>query len=519
MTDQPDRRTILKAAAASAALLAPAAAIAQGSRDTDRAAIAAAVNAGFEESVRRIQQWIALPHHRRRAAQHHRRRRLYGAARDRGWLHWRPQGADRRRPRRLRRARRRRGAHRRYLFMYDVKQFDPSEWASPPLEGRIFDHPLGARHPRGRGAVNQKGPEGCFLAALHAFKAANKRLPVNLVLLAEGEEEIGSPHFHNVFQDARRARRVAPGERGDHPLGRAERRRLGPDHSGRQGDHRMRIGRDRRCAGGGAQRTMSIRASRAQVDSPVWHLVEALQTLVGDHGNRPAIDGWFEHVRPLTTRERALIAESARTRSEDEVKRSLGVTHWIDDLPWRESLERLTSQPTVNIEGLVAGYTGPGGKTILPSRGVAKLDLRLVPNMTVADALPKLRAHLASRGFGRTSRSICRAATIPPKTAENAPVIRAQQAVFTSARTFPSRSTRAAPAHGPAMSSPASRCGSAPASSAWASAAAPTRRTSSSSSKAAAGRGPARGRDGLCRLPLRNGGGVGHSGRKSGTDR
>src|SRR5436309_7416570 len=72
-------------------------------------------------------------------------------------------------------------------FMYDVKQFDPAEWASPPLEGRIFDHPLG-RAIRGRGAVNQKGPEGCFLAALHAFKAANTRLPVNLVLLAEGEE-------------------------------------------------------------------------------------------------------------------------------------------------------------------------------------------------------------------------------------------------------------------------------------------------------------------------------------------
>ena len=55
---------------------------------------------------------------------------------------------------------------------------------------------------------------------------------------------------------------------------------------------------------------------KAQVDSPVWHLVEALQTLVTDHGNRPAIDGWFEHVRPLTPRERALIAESARLRSE-----------------------------------------------------------------------------------------------------------------------------------------------------------------------------------------------------------
>ena len=61
--------------------------------------------------------------------------------------------------------------------------------------------------------------------------------------------------------------------------------------------------------------------------------------------------------------------------------------HWIDDLPWEQANERLESQPTVNIEGLVGGYTGPGGKTILPHRAVAKMDLRLVPDMKAADAV------------------------------------------------------------------------------------------------------------------------------------
>jgi acetylornithine deacetylase/succinyl-diaminopimelate desuccinylase-like protein len=58
------------------------------------------------------------------------------------------------------------------------------------------------------------------------------------------------------------------------------------------------------------------------------------------------------------------------------------------------------SRPTVNIEGLVGGYTGPGGKTILPGKAVAKLDLRLVPDMTAAEALAALKAHLAKKGFG-----------------------------------------------------------------------------------------------------------------------
>src|SRR3954464_6074625 len=80
-------------------------------------------------------------------------------------------------------------------FMYDVKQFDPAEWTSPPLEARLVDKPNLGKVIIGRGAVNQKGPESAFLAALHAIRGAGKKMPVNLVMVAEGEEEIGSPHI------------------------------------------------------------------------------------------------------------------------------------------------------------------------------------------------------------------------------------------------------------------------------------------------------------------------------------
>nr|MDP8993504.1 M20/M25/M40 family metallo-hydrolase [Pseudomonadota bacterium] len=313
-------------------------------------------------------------------------------------------------------------------FMYDVKQYDADEWASLPLEARIVDHPLG-RAIRGRGAVNQKGPQGAFLAALHAFRASGRRLPVNLVLLAEGEEEIGSPNFINVFRDPevlaamRRADGVIIPFAQQSPSGAAT------INLGAKGIIELELVSSGERWGRGPARDIHS-SLKAQVDSPVWHLVLALNTLVTDHGNRPAIDGWFEHVRPLTDRERALIAEAARTRNEADAKRALGVERWIDDLPWRESLERLVSQPTVNIEGLVAGYTGPGGMTILPARGVAKLDLRLVPNMTVADSLPKLRAHLERRGFGDIEVNMS-GGYDPTETPEDSRVIRAQQAVFT----------------------------------------------------------------------------------------
>src|SRR5207247_165973 len=97
--------------------------------------------------------------------------------------------------------------------------------------------------------------------------------------------------------------------------------------------------------------------------------------------------------------EKAMIAEAANRLDEQVTKRQLGVDHWVHDVSWREALELLMSRPTVNIEGLVGGYTGTGGKTILPHRAVAKLDLRLVPDMTAAEALAALKAHLAKRGF------------------------------------------------------------------------------------------------------------------------
>src|SRR5207245_1004778 len=98
--------------------------------------------------------------------------------------------------------------------------------------------------------------------------------------------------------------------------------------------------------------------------------------------------------------EEGMTVVAARRQSEEQIKKQLGVKRWSRDVPWRESLKRMAGQPTVNIEGLVGGYTGQGGKTVLPHRAVAKMDFRLVPDMTVPDCLAKLRAHLDKRGFG-----------------------------------------------------------------------------------------------------------------------
>src|SRR5207247_1066314 len=149
-----------------------------------------------------------------------------------------------------------------------------------------------------------------------------------------------------------------------------------------------------------------------------------------------AIEHYTDKVRPLSDAERKLIAVAANRISEEGAKKQLGVEHWIHDVSWREALEMLVSQPTVNIEGLVGGYTGPGGKTILPHKAVAKLDLRLVPDMTAADAFAALKAHLAKHGFGDIEVNMT-GGYDPTSTAADALLIRVQQAVYRRSRIDP----------------------------------------------------------------------------------
>ncbi|HEV8671622.1 MAG TPA: M20/M25/M40 family metallo-hydrolase [Candidatus Limnocylindria bacterium] len=311
-------------------------------------------------------------------------------------------------------------------FMYDVKQADPSEWSSPPFDAALVDRPLG-KVLMGRGAVNQKGPEAAFIAALHAIRGAGKNLPVNLVLVAEGEEEIGSPHFSQVMRNAEVSGALKNTIGIFMPSAAQD-----PDGAvtvalGAKGVVECELVASGEKWGRGPSRDVHS-SNRSRLDSPAFHLVQALATLVTPEGD-PAIDGFADDARAISDAERKMIAEASTRIQETTAKSLLAADRWAHDLPWRESLERYVSKPTVNIEGLVAGYTGPGGKTILPHRAVAKLDLRLVPDMTFDHAVTALRAHLAKRGFGDIEVNPS-GGYDPTSTAADAPLIDAQLAVY-----------------------------------------------------------------------------------------
>ena len=196
MTNTFDRRRVLNAGIIGAGLMAaPSATLAQ-SGETSK--LMRAIEAGNAGAIKRIQEWIALPSiaaenlNMQKGANY-----MAALARDAGFQKveivptkghpsvFATLDAG---------AKRTMGIY----FMYDVKQYDPAEWSSPPLEARIVDKPGWGKAIMGRGAINQKGPQATLLDTLHAFRAAGVKLPVNLVLLAEGEEEIGSPNFSDA---------------------------------------------------------------------------------------------------------------------------------------------------------------------------------------------------------------------------------------------------------------------------------------------------------------------------------
>src|SRR5260221_5943 len=163
-------------------------------------------------------------------------------------------------------------------FMYDVKQVNPAEWSSPPWDAALVDKPGVGKVVVGRGAVNQKGPEATFLAAIHAIRGAGRKMPVNLVLVAEGEEEIGSPHFAQIV---RRPEVIAA-------LKKSEGIFL-PDAAqdldgsitvelGAKGVVELELVSSGERWGRGPAADLHS-SEKARVDSPAWHLVHALNML------------------------------------------------------------------------------------------------------------------------------------------------------------------------------------------------------------------------------------------------
>jgi len=261
---------------------------------------------------------------------------------------------------------------------YDVQPPDPIErWISPPFEPTIREGRLYAR-----GVGDNKGQHFAQLLALESLLAVDGRLPCNVVVALEGEEEIGSPRmadFVRANRDLLRADLVITSD--------------GPVHES---------GRPTLMFGVRGIVSFELRARGANRDlhsgnfggiapNPIWTLVHALASLKDEHG-RVLIDGFYDRVIAQTPLEQAALA--ALPLDLPRAMRDLGLTR-LDAPAERGYFERLSAWPTLTINGLHGGYGGAGSKTVLPCEAFAKCDIRLVEAMTVEDTFARVKAHLA----------------------------------------------------------------------------------------------------------------------------
>ena len=260
---------------------------------------------------------------------------------------------------------------------YDVQPADPlTAWTTPPFEPDIRDGRIYAR-----GAGDNKGQHFAQIMALESLLRVTGELPCNVVVMLEGEEEVGSPHladFVRAHKERLKADLVITSDGPVHESGRAT----------LMFGVRGMISFELRARG--ANRDVHSGNWGGVVPNPLWTLVHLLATMKDSHGTI-TIEGFYDDVLPPTALEKEALANLPLDL--EQVKRDLGLSR-LDAPQDRGFYERLSQWPTLTINGLHGGYGGAGSKTVLPHEAFAKCDIRLVEAQSVADTFAKVEAHV-----------------------------------------------------------------------------------------------------------------------------
>jgi acetylornithine deacetylase/succinyl-diaminopimelate desuccinylase-like protein len=188
-------------------------------------------------------------------------------------------------------------------MMYDVQPVEAAEWRSPPFAAEVVDHPHG-RALMARGATNQKGPQRAFLNALESIRAVKGKLPVNLMFLAEGEEELGSPHYPELIDKFESRLKGANGV--FFPFNSQDPQGATSVFLGVKGILYFELTAKGGAWGGPTQAEIHG-SNKAITDSPTWRLVQALASLTSRDGNTITVPGYYDAIRPPSAEEQRLL--------------------------------------------------------------------------------------------------------------------------------------------------------------------------------------------------------------------
>ena len=266
---------------------------------------------------------------------------------------------------------------------YDVQPADPlDQWESDPFAAEIRDGYIYAR-----GVADNKGDLAARIAAIQAWQESLGPFPLRVKFFVEGEEEVGSPHLESFAQERREL--------------------LDADGMVWEGSYKDSSGRPVLYLGVKGLAYFELRSSGPSHDlhsswgtlipNPAWRLVHALATL-RDVDDNLLLDGLWDHVAEPPEEDLDMLKKVPF--EEEKLKRDFGVSAFAGGVTGLAAAVRHFFHPTTTICGFRSGYIEDGVKTVLPATAMAKLGIRLVPNLTYELVEDLLNKHLERRGFG-----------------------------------------------------------------------------------------------------------------------
>ena len=265
---------------------------------------------------------------------------------------------------------------------YDVQPEDPIElWDEDPFSGKVEGDCI-----FGRGSADDKGELITRIKAVEYYLKKTGDVPCNVKYIVEGEEEIGSVHIErylNKYKEKLKCDGVI------WEFGYVDVNSRPIISLGMKGLLYVELIAKGPCRD--AHSSLAV-----LIENPAWRLVSALNTL-RDHKGKILVRDWYEEVRQFTPEE--LCTLSRDSFDEHEFKKEYQIHTFVNNVSGIDAIKALVGMATCNIAGLTAGYTGEGAKTVLPSIATAKLDFRLVPDMTPEKQFSRLKDHLKENGF------------------------------------------------------------------------------------------------------------------------
>jgi len=283
-------------------------------------------------------------------------------------------------------------------WQYDTMPItQPDAWTAPPFEGRLVEQPPYKKVLIGRGASNSKGPEIAYWNALMSIKAVTGTLPVNLIFIAEGDEErmdLGLRKFVKDHPDFFQNVDAMIGEGGDQaPSGGAG---IG---GGSEGCVYFELTTSGKSWGRGPVQSDIHGSNKRAVDSPAWRHMKMLASLVSDDGNTPLVKGFTDGIEPLSPPEVARLKKEAEKTNMKIAADNIGVARFISDDAFT-MLKMNQYGISFNLDGIWGGnmYAGGAG-AILPNKITSKHNIRYVPKMNGLEIVKRVREQLDRNGY------------------------------------------------------------------------------------------------------------------------